>query len=1078
MPQDNLRSAVHSSLKRSVHVVNEDSNETDQCRTDRKSKTTSTMVGPVVIERGIIRKEPHPSLRAKEEKKATAMPSFQLKQVSQGADKLNMMIDSWSRGIDLDGQSGHIARDLLRGALDLQESLIMLGKLQEASKMVAQAKRKQEVNIEEEEAGVREMGSNSFRNENHKKLLEKPRSSVDGSSTNYVNPWNSVDESSRNCIKPWNSVDGSARNDVYPWNSVDGSSRNCIKPRNSVDGSSRNDVYPWNSVDGSSRNCIKPRNSVDGSSRNDVYLWNSVDESSRNYVDPWNSVDGSSRNCIKPRNSFDGSSRNNVDPRNSIDGSSRNCIEQRNSVVGSSGNFIKPRHSVDGSSRNCIEQRNSVVGSSGNFIKPRHSVDGSSRNCIEQRNSVVGSSGNFVEPRNSVDGSCIEELRKVIRDSLYRQNLLSIPSDEQMVSSSRWQFDSLSDGPPASSSRLLTVSPNSGFKSSCSDQKVRSNGSISLSSPRKEVKTPNLIAKLMGLEDFSSQTAPPNKKPDTKMALYGRQPIFNIDMPKARKPQFKDQMLDPEHKTLKEVIEAMQFKGLLKSNHIEDLKLPSRLTGTSSQLKKHDSKDFHMETLDNELPPIVIIKPLRFSCLEEENSEPKQTLNTLVAKESKIKESADQNSKKIESVSLNYKQLKTDEIKAGKTEMRKPLSDRRKLSKESDRLISKENQKNIKTTDEPSKMIKASVSPNQKKKEVIKIPKKAKEVRNALSEQRKPVKENTKSVIESKTQVKTISTKPRQPENRLIPVKNHTSAQKAASQNCKTTSSAKPKSQNSNQTTKSRTKIAKPVRESTSTNSATENKRCKEDDKETDPTHEIDFDSTTTRTLPADQLPIQTGKEDSEIHIKDNTGSECKIIHGSIQRGGRIDSSKVADQIADNKNAISKTGRADLKQLLLSSRSFLNSAEELFDLHINPNMFFQTNGVEGVGMKSDRPLLDCANEFMTHKSRRVAHWSHPMAWVHMCGPKVDVTLDPLVDELVDGIENLRRCGKVGDRAVGTNGLYSMLGRDLRCKGLVGNGVWDLGWLKGFAVEDADQVVGEVEKHVLDVLIEEIVINLA
>lgn len=69
--------------------------------------------------------------------------SLQLMEVSRGAQRLNNMIDSWSRGLRYDGRSEDIAKDLLKGALDLQESLLMLRKVQEASQHMASLKRRQ-----------------------------------------------------------------------------------------------------------------------------------------------------------------------------------------------------------------------------------------------------------------------------------------------------------------------------------------------------------------------------------------------------------------------------------------------------------------------------------------------------------------------------------------------------------------------------------------------------------------------------------------------------------------------------------------------------------------------------------------------------------------------------------------------------------------------------------------------------------------------------------------------------------------------------------------------------------------------
>lgn len=74
--------------------------------------------------------------------------SLQLMEVSRGAQRLNNMIDSWSRGLRCDGSSEDIAKDLLKGALDLQESLLVLRRVQEASQHMASLKRKQNVKPE------------------------------------------------------------------------------------------------------------------------------------------------------------------------------------------------------------------------------------------------------------------------------------------------------------------------------------------------------------------------------------------------------------------------------------------------------------------------------------------------------------------------------------------------------------------------------------------------------------------------------------------------------------------------------------------------------------------------------------------------------------------------------------------------------------------------------------------------------------------------------------------------------------------------------------------------------------------
>lgn len=64
--------------------------------------------------------------------------------VPKGRDQsVNSMIDSRSSGLVYDGRSEDTAKDLLKRVLDMQDSLIMLRKLQEASQHTVLFKRKQ-----------------------------------------------------------------------------------------------------------------------------------------------------------------------------------------------------------------------------------------------------------------------------------------------------------------------------------------------------------------------------------------------------------------------------------------------------------------------------------------------------------------------------------------------------------------------------------------------------------------------------------------------------------------------------------------------------------------------------------------------------------------------------------------------------------------------------------------------------------------------------------------------------------------------------------------------------------------------
>ncbi|KAL0925318.1 hypothetical protein M5K25_003639 [Dendrobium thyrsiflorum] len=130
------------------------------------------------------------------------------------------------------------------------------------------------------------------------------------------------------------------------------------------------------------------------------------------------------------------------------------------------------------------------------------------------------------EPRLSVDFSTnsVEELKKVIRDKLCKQNHLTLKSDDEKAFS------------------------NSGLKFT--------GRKINFSSQIKKVKAPNLIAKLMGLEQFPSGSK-------------DRQKIKQVD-------EMKEQS---EQKSLEEIIEAMRFKGILKNDYSKRSKIQPDIHG-------------------------------------------------------------------------------------------------------------------------------------------------------------------------------------------------------------------------------------------------------------------------------------------------------------------------------------------------------------------------------------------------------------------------------------------------------------------------------------------------------------------
>lgn len=182
--------------------------------------------------------------------------------------------------------------------------------------------------------------------------------------------------------------------------------------------------------------------------------------------------------------------------------------------------------------------------------------------------------------------------------------------------------------------------------------------------------------------------------------------------------------------------------------------------------------------------------------------------------------------------------------------------------------------------------------------------------------------------------------------------------------------------------------------------------------------------------------------------------------------------------ISNNKTTtnITTEAKVKLKQLLLSSASILSCVEELFHLKINCRyMVFLGSGIEA-GMGNAKLILDYANELMTRKGLQMGSKGHPLLQAHVWGFRTSISFDQLVEELNDGLEYLKCYSKVGDDILPKDGLYMMLSKDLKGKGVLVSGLWDFGWTNGFSMQETDQIVGEIAKHVLDALMAEVTID--
>ncbi|KAJ9183948.1 hypothetical protein P3X46_007742 [Hevea brasiliensis] len=717
----------------------------------------------------------------------------------------------------------------------------------------------------------------------------------------------------------------------------------------------------------------------------------------------------------------------------------------------------------------------------------------------------------FQKPRLSADGSskdCIEELRNAIRDGFARQNLFNTSTRERTYFDRR-KMDSISHIPSTSSSQLSAEQSNSIHSSdSC----------VSQTALQKKGKGPNLIATLMGLEDVPSKKLmqPPERQLDMKMNLNQRRPVFDIEMPKLRKPQPTMHKVDSERRMLKELLETVQFQGLLKSSSAKELNSQS-----------HHSNDIHSkQRLINDIPPIVLIKPLRVPCLESEEPHApvvwgEGALNTkMMLRKMKIEEAfasrsvdnkegslnankmhcrteADDNPTKrvIQKGTKDHMEVVREEhevraieqkqwavnakkghrkLEAGKAPVKRFSYEDR--GKDHNRVVPAVEEKEVNKNLKDPSIVKDSNPATDQRQKKESTDKKVDQIQKVVASSRKPVEREivkTKIVSRSQDQPKITSTKLRKSENGSETTNHHISQQHTTTRKTisklttqTTIDNSKDPKQKEKQASKHRT--AKPI---------TENLKCKEHDGRIDLIYNDHSEEEGSSITHADQLSIEEEANDSKLqtegHCDDNQSSVSSITMLTTEYRKNAKSSEEADDHVTcvRTDDTSFNSAYQLKDWLSSSSSFLNLTDELFNLNTSSAKVLPTAGTCDSEVTDAKLSLDYANEFIERRSLPDSQTRFPLL-SYMGDSRIQLSLDKLAEEVCSGVETLRSYQKLACDYLLTDSLYATLEKDMRCKEVV-SGIWDLGWRNGFSVEEVEQVLNDLEKMIVCELIEEV-----
>ncbi|KAK9108844.1 hypothetical protein Sjap_016904 [Stephania japonica] len=190
------------------------------------------------------------------------------------------------------------------------------------------------------------------------------------------------------------------------------------------------------------------------------------------------------------------------------------------------------------------------------------------------------------------------------------------------------------------------------------------------------------------------------------------------------------------------------------------------------------------------------------------------------------------------------------------------------------------------------------------------------------------------------------------------------------------------------------------------------------------------------------------------------------VAKSSIQEGQKIPKSETSGLLTENE--------VHLKQVLIKSQLFLNAAEALYRIHIPAEIFHAS--ANNRQNEDDKLILDSAYEVMKRKGRR----QELMYRFHTSiGPTRVKCLDELVKELNRDLETFKFCA--GYRCNDYNAadcLHEMLLNDIENRRPDVNCMWDYGWNGTMsAFLEKEEVVRDVEKYILNLLIDEVMVDM-
>ncbi|GAA0139250.1 hypothetical protein LIER_00834 [Lithospermum erythrorhizon] len=664
----------------------------------------------------------------------------------------------------------------------------------------------------------------------------------------------------------------------------------------------------------------------------------------------------------------------------------------------------------------------------------------------------------FQKPRLSADGSskdCYDELREVIRESFARQNLLPKGSTEGREFAES-KVDSSIGTATASNSQSSMFNSHDYISSDSSSSIVQS----------EKPKGSNLIAKLMGLDELASKPVQSSPKLllEKSSNSTNKRPILDLDLPIARKPSFIVCKPKPDQRTLGEIVEIMQSKGLMRDKSLDE---------PMQKLYSYEVAEF-----SDDSPPIVLIKPLHSSSLDKEfpyennctcgraSSDTKELLKLWRMREIVSSKNIDP----LEALYNSTMQRKSIADKHAVTRM-----SREKATKSFGEASTKSKDKERVMQDhrppfrpKPSNHVTSHLQKGEViEKRVVKIHREAPKMKKS-EEINQSEKSNSgrATVLRANDQGSINSNVMNNSSREYIASNNQVPNQKSTISKTRTTKTV-PCYAKQRKSTKSDKLTDKKIP------LAVENIGNDTIDIEINPKLENEGERMERRIIP-EHMSSKEGRDAPDISSRDGSKASSESTEIIIQQHlypmcAQSDNSEVGYITSENASHKSQT---TVTSVLLSSTTFLDQAEDLFDTTLDQSVMFEATGLDDDGLLDAKLILACASELLECKCQQWEIFVYPLLQHPKKRPKLSVPFEHLVARICIEIEKFKDNDRLKGDDLLIDYLYAKLKKDIGCNGGVA-GAWDLGWINAFSWNEVEQVVVDIEEHLLGVIVEDL-----